>query len=89
MVNSSQKINEEGHERLREAREFAKWSERDRSEKIPALTAEQRQQLQKYLQIVHQHGVNRTMAAADDENCVGCPIVGSMRKTAAAAAQKE
>ena len=84
MVNASQKINEEGRERLREAREFANWSERDRSEKVPTLTSEERQQLQKYLQIVHQHGVNRTMAASDDENCVGCPIMGSMKKSVAA-----
>jgi hypothetical protein len=37
---------------LGEAREFARWSEKDRHERVPPLTDEQRMQLQAYLDLV-------------------------------------
>jgi len=39
-------------EHLREARNFAKWSENDRKERLPPLTNEQRKQLQSYLDLI-------------------------------------
>jgi len=39
---------------LSEARSFAKWSQKDREERLPPLTVEQKKQLQLYLDLVHQ-----------------------------------
>ena len=62
----------DGMERLREARQFAEWSKKDREARLPKITDEQREQLRNYLQLVEQHGVKKALQNAED--CVGCPI---------------
>jgi hypothetical protein len=64
-------------EHLKEARKFAEWSQKDRDARLPKLTDEQREQMQKYLQLVGQHGFSKTVSSADD--CVNCPIVGNAK----------
>lgn len=38
--------------KLKESREFAKWAQKDREERLPPLTEEQRKQLHRYLELV-------------------------------------
>jgi len=76
------RTHQDGVERLREAREFAEWSRKDREARLPKLTDEQRQQMQQYLQIVGQHGLSKTFSDAAAKDCINCPIMVPLRKAA-------
>lgn len=71
-MEDSKRQHVEGLERLKEAREFAEWSRKDKEARLPELTDEQREQMRQYLQLVGKHGVTQ---AASNEDCVGCPVV--------------
>ena len=58
MIESTGKDNADANEHYREAREFAKWSAKDREEKrrsLPEVTPEQQQQMRKYLRIMQEY----------------------------------
>eukprot|EP00535_Pseudo-nitzschia_heimii_P010048 CAMPEP_0197179416 /NCGR_PEP_ID=MMETSP1423-20130617/4373_1 /TAXON_ID=476441 /ORGANISM="Pseudo-nitzschia heimii, Strain UNC1101" /LENGTH=76 /DNA_ID=CAMNT_0042629327 /DNA_START=642 /DNA_END=872 /DNA_ORIENTATION=- len=58
MIESSGKSHADATEHYKEAREFAKWSAKDRAEKratLPPLTPEQREQMRKYLRIMQEY----------------------------------
>lgn len=79
IVKDHRKQQNEGLARLKEAREFAEWSHKDRESKVPQLTAEQRDQLNNYLRLVERHGVSRMLEdpSLKSSECVGCPIFGA------------
>lgn len=75
----------EGMERLKEAREFAKWSKQQREKQMPTLTEEQNQQLANYLRLIEDHGWNKSMKAmqnGDDPACEGCPVMNFAKNKA-------
>lgn len=78
MVDDSERRHLQGLEHLREAREFAEWSRKDREARLPKLTPEQNQQMNQYLRIVGEHGMSKAFSG---EDCTECPIVG-LAKTA-------
>jgi hypothetical protein len=78
IVEGSRLQHKDGVERLREAREFAEWSYKDREARLPKLTNEQSEQMQNYLQLVGRHGLSKTFS--DASQCEGCPIVGRAKK---------
>jgi hypothetical protein len=94
MVDDSTRKHQEGLERLRQAREFAEWSRRDREARLPPLTVEQAEQMRHYLQIVEQHGFSKSLelaAAANGgkqsmDDCVGCPVAGLVNTATMSAA---
>ena len=58
MIESAGQSHADATEHYREAKEFAKWSAKDRAEKranLPPLTPEQRQQMRQYLQIMQEY----------------------------------
>lgn len=58
MLNSAGKSHADATEHLREAREFAEWSAKDRAEKradLPPLTTEQREQMRNYLRMMQEY----------------------------------
>jgi hypothetical protein len=58
MLDSAGKSHADATEHYREAREFAKWSAKDRAEKrdaLPPLTLEQREQMNNYLRIMQEY----------------------------------
>ena len=58
MINSAGKSHADATEHLREAREFAAWSAKDREEKraeLPPLTPEQRKQMKNYLRMMQEY----------------------------------
>jgi hypothetical protein len=94
IVSDTQRRQEEGLERLREAREFAEWSRKDREAKLPPLTEEEQEQLRAYLRLVESHGMHMVAARRDnmakggrgdespDGDCAGCPVLSQVgRKT--------
>jgi hypothetical protein len=73
-------------ERLREAREFAQWSKQHRAEQdLPKLTDEQDRQLRKYLQLIEDHGWNKSITMASQQengiatDCEGCPVMNFVK----------
>lgn len=88
IVSDTKRQQLDGVERLREAREFAEWSRKDREARFPKLNPEQREQMRQYLQLVEQHGLRKSFEATrgeiSDADCVGCPVLGQARKAAAA-----
>lgn len=76
MVDDSERIHQQGVDRLKEAKEFASWSHRERTSQLPELTEEQRTQMKEYLALVERHGANQTlMDEQDPKRCKNCPIV--------------
>lgn len=58
MIDSAGKSHADATEHYKEAKEFAKWSAKDRAEKranLPPLTPEQREQMRNYLQIMQEY----------------------------------
>jgi hypothetical protein len=92
MVDDSTRKHQEGLERLRQAREFAEWSRRDREARLPPLTVEQAEQMRHYLQIVEQHGLSKSLELAANggqpsmDDCVGCPVAGLVKTATLSAA---
>jgi len=90
LVDDHQRKEKEGLDRLAEAREFAKWSKKDRESRLPPLTEEQKEQMRNYLKIVERHGLSQAFQnpngirgnGGTDEDCIGCPIVMSRRRGA-------
>jgi hypothetical protein len=64
MVRDANKKHEDGIHHLQEANEFALWSENDRRQRLPAITAEQREQIQQYLAIIQQHALHESIQTA-------------------------
>lgn len=81
MVDDSSRRHKDGLERLKEAKEFAKWSKKDREERLPPLTPEQREQMRNYLHLVEQHGLNKGFD--DAQGCVGCPVMNGKKMRSA------
>jgi transposase len=52
---------------LREAEEYAKWSKKDREERLPPLTPEQREQMREFLKIVDQYGLKKDFEDTESE----------------------
>jgi hypothetical protein len=71
-------------ERLREAKEFAEWSRKDREKRLPPLTDEQQEQLREYLNIVSKHGLRKAFEDPSGKECVGCPVLGRTQKALSA-----
>jgi hypothetical protein len=67
MVNDTARRHQDALSRLREAEEYAKWSKKDREERLPPLTPEQREQMREYLKIVDQHGGRKGFEDPDSE----------------------
>lgn len=61
LVENMDRTHLEARKHLLEARKYAEWSEKDRQSRLPPLTAEQREQLQAYLDLVaeKQYGEQR------------------------------
>lgn len=58
MINSAGKSHADATEHYREAREFAKWSAKDREEKrasLPPLTPEQEAQMKNYIRVMQEY----------------------------------
>ena len=58
MLNSAGKSHADATQHLKEAREYAKWSAKDRAEKradLPPLTPEQTEQMRNYLRIMQEY----------------------------------
>jgi hypothetical protein len=70
MVRDANKKHEDGIHHLQEANEFALWSENDRRQRLPAITAEQREQIQQYLAIVQQHALHESIQTAMKDSTV-------------------
>jgi hypothetical protein len=82
MVRDADRQHESGRQHLQEAQQFAARSAQDRWERLPPLTAEQRQQVQDYLFLLEQHGWHKSLAQQDMINCTDdakdrrqCPIL--------------
>ena len=84
IVEDSNRSHQRGLEHLKEAKEFAEWSKKDREARLPPLTEEQRAQMREYLKIVQKHGLN--MSFTDGKERLGCPVMQVRKKEAAAAA---
>jgi len=86
MVDDHKRQQEEGYKHLREAHEYAEWSHKDRQKRLPKLTPEQEQQMIQYLQMVGEHGwdksidLNRSNNGKEAEDCEGCPVFGMAKK---------
>lgn len=94
IVGDSKRQEQKGIEHLREAREFAAWSKKDRESRLPQLTEEQREQMRQYLLIVERHGMSKAFAAhaqgggsEGDKDCPGCPVLNQARRVASTLAQ--
>ena len=87
IVEDHRKQQNDGLARLKEAREFAEWSHKDRESKVPQLTAEQRKQLNNYLRLVERHGASKAFEdpSLKSGECVGCPIFGAKKARTAVA----
>jgi hypothetical protein len=70
MVRDANKKHEDGIHHLQEANEFAVWSENDRRQRLPAITAEQREQIQQYLAIIQQHALHESIQTAMNDSTV-------------------
>jgi hypothetical protein len=70
MVRDANKKHEDGIHHLQEANEFALWSENDRRKRLPAITAEQREQIQQYLAILQQHALHESIQTAMKDSTV-------------------
>jgi hypothetical protein len=70
MVRDANKKHEDGIHHLQEANEFALWSENDRRKRLPAITAEQREQIQQYLAIIQQHALHESIQTAMKDSTV-------------------
>ncbi|GAX28407.1 hypothetical protein FisN_4Hu402 [Fistulifera solaris] len=80
MVRDAERIHKEGMEHLREAREFAEWSQKDRDARLPKLTEEQHRQMQEYLQLVGKHGLSKTLTEDGAKECLDCPIMTRVKQ---------
>jgi hypothetical protein len=91
MVDDSARKHQEGLEHLREAREFAEWSRKDREARLPRLTPEQKTQMMQYLYIVEQHGLSKSFETATRgvADCEGCPVTGLAKTMKRAMRQSE
>lgn len=84
MVDDTARKHKEGLQHLRQAQEFAEWSHKDRQERLPKLTDEQKTQMMQYITLVQQHGMSKSFDAnaqsgvSKEEACVGCPVMGSI-----------
>jgi len=78
MVDDTRRQQQEGQKHLQEAREFAEWSHKDQQARLPKLTPEQEQQMFQYLQLVEQHGWDKSidLEKGNVQDCEGCPVVG-------------
>lgn len=85
MVEDSNRIQRDGLERLREAREFAEWSKKDRESRLPKLTEDQRDQMREYLKVIEQHGLAKAFESPNGKGCdgEGCPVLAQARKAVA------
>jgi len=86
IVRDTDRQHREGVERLKEAKEFAEWSRKDRESRLPKLTAEQKDQMRNYLRIVEDHGLAKAFedpTGKGDCEGGGCPVLASARKAAA------
>lgn len=57
-MDQAHKTHEDATESYREAKEFAKWSAKDREDRrasLPPLTKEQEQQMREYLRMMQEH----------------------------------
>jgi hypothetical protein len=70
MVRDANKKHEDGIHHLQEANEFALWSENDRRQRLPAITAEQREQIQQYLAILQEHALHESIQTAMNDSTV-------------------
>jgi hypothetical protein len=70
MVRDAHKKHEDGIHHLQEANEFALWSENDRRQRLPAITAEQREQIQQYLAILQEHALHESIQTAMNDSTV-------------------
>jgi hypothetical protein len=82
MVRDADRQHEQGRQHLQEAHQFAAWSAQDRQQRLPPLTAEQRQQVHDYLLLLEQHGWHKSLVQEDMAHCVDgtkdrrqCPIL--------------
>lgn len=74
-VEVAERRHKDGLQNLKEAREWAEWSARDREKRLPKLTKQQEEQMKNYLKIVEQHGVNKApLMSSGTEVCRNCPI---------------
>jgi hypothetical protein len=74
-VEVAERRHRDGLQNLKEAREWAEWSAKDREKRLPKLTQQQEEQLKNYLKIVEQHGVNKApLMSNGTEVCRDCPI---------------
>jgi hypothetical protein len=67
MVNDTSRQHQEALSQLREAEEYAKWSKKDREERLPPLTPEQREQMRDFLKIVDQNGFSKEFADTESD----------------------
>lgn len=89
MVEDSTRKHQEGLEHLREAREFAEWSRKDREARLPKLSPDQQAQMMQYLRIVERHGLSKSFVAATGggRDCEGC-LVRNIANTVKQATQQ-
>ena len=87
-VDSAERRHLAGLQSLKEAREWAEWSAKDREKRMPKLTPQQEEQMQNYMKIVQQHGLDKAalMSSGNTDVCKDCPI---FRNSFTVAAVKE
>jgi hypothetical protein len=67
MVDDTARQHQIALSQLREAEEYAKWSKKDREERLPPLTPEQREQMREFLKIVDEHGLKKGFEDTESE----------------------
>ncbi|CAB9507934.1 expressed unknown protein [Seminavis robusta] len=59
LVQQSDRRHKEAVEKLKESYEFADWSHRERERQLPELTPDQRRQMNKFLNLMMEHEMNK------------------------------
>jgi hypothetical protein len=87
IVADTERLHQDGLERLAEAKAFSKWSRKDRESRLPPLTPEQKEQMGQYLRLVEAHGWTKSLEqeqGGQGKECIGCPFLERNKKKAKA-----
>jgi hypothetical protein len=85
IVADTERLHQDGLERLAEAKAFSEWSRKDRESRLPPLTLEQNEQMGQYLRMVEAHGWTKSLEQEQGgKECIGCPFLERNEKKAKA-----
>lgn len=84
ILNDTKRQQQDGMERLQEAKEFAEWSKNDRERRMQTLTPEQKDQMKNYLKLVQEHGFSQMQHGQECTDAEGdprrCPVLNQAKE---------